>query len=352
MRIPMVKRHMRERCDSLLKQTQKMCQTVLGHLLFMKAKHSTSKIKRFVKERWNPFLIMTTWVMRKMVNEADMDFRIPGPPHSVVKHAQSTSGRELIQKIESHPNRHALQRDQRQNQSYNPLSPEPKKMIQDVGNIELCELLETEPQTQCTECVSYWNVGVVCCTCGHFLRKGKGENQQFISHTMDLSVPECVIKKGRPHGHRYGKKPGSRRLNGPIEEEMQKARCPRNPWPIPTEFRSRMIENHRHEELCRRWDALADEEHTHHLTEQEYFHYKNKWWLHSNKQGSNTMPLRHRSDFKQALSTLQRLQQEAREEPQVPIYSCKHKQWQLAQSSSSSWWSWQGSWWIPYPSEI
>ena len=26
-----------------------------------------------------------------MVNEADMDLRIPGPPHSVVKHAQSSS---------------------------------------------------------------------------------------------------------------------------------------------------------------------------------------------------------------------------------------------------------------------
>ena len=50
-----------------------------------------------------------------MVNEADMDFRIPGPPHSVVKYAQSTSVRELIQKIENHPARH-------QNQSLNPSS--------------------------------------------------------------------------------------------------------------------------------------------------------------------------------------------------------------------------------------
>ena len=33
-----------------------------------------------------------------MVNEADMDFRIPGLPHSVVKHVQSTSVRDLIQK--------------------------------------------------------------------------------------------------------------------------------------------------------------------------------------------------------------------------------------------------------------
>ena len=41
------------------------------------------------------------------------------------------------------------------------------------------------------------------------------------------------------------------------------------------------------------------------------------------------MPLRHRLDFKQALSTLQRLQQEAGEEPQVPT------QWEARSSSST-----------------
>ena len=39
-----------------------------------------------------------------------------------------------------------LQQDQRQNQAFYPSSPESKKMIQDVGNIELCELLETGTQ--------------------------------------------------------------------------------------------------------------------------------------------------------------------------------------------------------------
>ena len=52
-----------------------------------------------------------------MLNEVNMDFRIPGLPHSVVKHVQSTSVRELIQKIENHPDRHALQQDLRQNPS-------------------------------------------------------------------------------------------------------------------------------------------------------------------------------------------------------------------------------------------
>ena len=143
--------------------------------------------------------------------EADMDFKIPGLPHSIVKHAQSASVRELIQKIENHPNRHALQRDLRLNQSFIPFSPESNQMIHDVGNIELCELLETEPKTQRKVCLSYWDIGIVYCTCGHFLRKGREENQKFIKYTMDLlSIPDYVIKKGRPHGHRYGKKPGDR----------------------------------------------------------------------------------------------------------------------------------------------
>ena len=89
-----------------------------------------------------------------MLNQVNMDFRIPGLPHSVVKHAQSTSVRELVQKIENHPNRHALQQDLRQNQAYNPFSPESKRMIQDVGNVELFELIETDSKTQCKACLS------------------------------------------------------------------------------------------------------------------------------------------------------------------------------------------------------
>ena len=121
-----------------------------------------------------------------MVNEVNMDFRIPGLPHSVVKHAQRTSVRELIQKIENHPDRHALQQELRQNQAYNPFSPESKKMIQDVGNIELCELLETEPKTQCTACLSYWNIGIVYCTCEHFFQIETEVNRKFVKCTMDF----------------------------------------------------------------------------------------------------------------------------------------------------------------------
>ena len=68
-------------------------------------------------------------------------------------------------------------------------------------------------------------------------------------------------------------------------------------------------ENGRDEDACRQMDVLADEDHTHHLTPQEYYHYKSNWWLTSNKTGSDTVPVEHRPDFKQALSTLQQLKQ-------------------------------------------
>ena len=118
--------------------------------------------------------------------EEDMDFKIPGLPHSTVKQLQSASVGELIQKTENHPNRHALQRDLQQSQSFNSFSQESKQMIHEVGNIELSELLDTEPKTQRKVCLSCWDVGIVYCTCGHFLRKGTEENKKFVQYTTDL----------------------------------------------------------------------------------------------------------------------------------------------------------------------
>ena len=63
----------------------------------------------------------------RAINQEDIDFNIPGLPHSTVKQLHGASVRELIQKIENHPNRHALQRDLQQSQPFNPFSQEQKK---------------------------------------------------------------------------------------------------------------------------------------------------------------------------------------------------------------------------------
>ena len=71
------------------------------------------------------------------INEENIDFNIPGLPHSAVKRLHGASVQDFIQKIENHPHRHALQRDLQQCQQFNPFSKESKDMINEVGKIEM-----------------------------------------------------------------------------------------------------------------------------------------------------------------------------------------------------------------------
>ena len=141
--------------------------------------------------------------LTREIIEEDIDFKIPGLPHSTVKQLHGASVRNSIQKIENHPQQQALQRDLQKSQSFNPFSQESKEMIHEVGNIELCELLDMEPKAQCKVCLSYCDASIVYCTCGHFLRNGTEESEKFVQYAVDLlSIPNYYIKKGRPHGHR------------------------------------------------------------------------------------------------------------------------------------------------------
>ena len=103
------------------------------------------------------------------LEEMDIDFRVPGLSHAVVKEAEHFRIQELVEKIESHPHREALQADLQQNNVHNPFSNISKAMIRELGNVELFDLCETIPKVQCSQYLLYWNLGVIYCTCGQFL---------------------------------------------------------------------------------------------------------------------------------------------------------------------------------------
>ena len=143
------------------------------------------------------------------IDEENIDFNIPGVPNSTVKRSHGVNVRNLIQKIENHPQRQALQSDLQQHRQFNPFSRESQDAIQAAGNTELCEIVDVEPKAQCKACLSYCDVGIVYCTCGHFLRDDTTEHKKYIKSVLHLfSIPNFYIRKGRPHGHRYGKKEG------------------------------------------------------------------------------------------------------------------------------------------------
>ena len=140
-------------------------------------------------------------------DEENIDFNIPGVPNSMVKRSHGVNVHNLIQKIENHPQRRALQSDLQQYRQFNPFSRESQDAIKAAGNTELCEIVDVEPKAQCRACLTYWEVGIVYSTCGHFLRDDTTENKKYIKSVLGLfSIPNFYIRKGQPHGHRYGKK--------------------------------------------------------------------------------------------------------------------------------------------------
>ena len=274
-------------------------------------------------------------------DEENIDFNIPGVPNSMVKRSHGVNVHNLIQKIENHPQREALQSDRQQHRAFNPFSKESQDAIKDAGNTELCEIVDVEPKAQCRACLTYWDVGIVYCTCGRFLKDDTTANKKYIKSVLDLfSIPNFFIRKGRPHGHRYGKKEGARECHtaNQLQKKCRKRgyknihdRFIRDLW-----FRKTMIELGRSEEVILEMDRLANEDHTHIATEEELDVYRGNWWIRSNFVGSDTMPVRHRPDFKKALSTLHRLKK-----AEDKAYNQNWSQ------SSSSWWQWQTSWWHP-----
>ena len=128
------------------------------------------------------------------MEEHNIDFRVPGLSHSVLKEAGHLRVQELVQRIENHLHRAALQADLQQNNIYNPFSKNSKEMIRELGNVELFELCETTPKVQCSQCLLYWNQGIVYWTSGQCLIYNESRRKFNIRRLDAIFIPDHVIK--------------------------------------------------------------------------------------------------------------------------------------------------------------
>ena len=134
------------------------------------------------------------------IDEENIDFNISGVPNAMVKRSHAINVHNLIQQIENHPQRQALQSDRQQHQAFNPFSKESKDAIMAVGNTELCEIVDVEPKSQCRACLTYWDAGIVYCTCGHLMEDDTTENKKYISSVLDLfSIPNFLTSGRADH---------------------------------------------------------------------------------------------------------------------------------------------------------
>ena len=174
--------------------------------------------------------------------------------------------------------------------------------------------------------------------------------QNFNLWRLDaLSIPHYVIEEERPHGARHGKTEtqkkyyvahNARKRCLQINYDGIHDRFLRDPV-----FRDSQVEIDWTEQKCIEVDNLAQEDHSCRLSREEYLRYQKHWYLTLKKSGKNA-PMRLRSDFRAAVTIMNRLHRESGEERAEPIPFQQYQRWHPS-SSSSSWWDWDTSksWW-------
>ena len=94
----------------------------------------------------------------RAIDEENIDFNIPGVPHSTVKRSHGVNVRNLFRR-----SRTTLS-DMHFKVIFNNIdnsilsAKNHETLIKAAGNTELCELLDVEPKAQCKVCLSYWDV--------------------------------------------------------------------------------------------------------------------------------------------------------------------------------------------------
>ena len=103
-----------------------------------------------------------------------------------------------------------------------------------------------------------------------------------------------MIKKGRPHGHRYGKTPEKKEYH--LVRNLKKRCIERKFTGIHDrflrdhDFRKSMLQHDLDEDVCRKWSDLAEQDFTYRMSESDSFHYRHNWWISLNKSGNTGGP--------------------------------------------------------------
>ena len=137
----------------------------------------------------------------------NVDYRIPGKHHSAVEQ-QDTNRRDtvkkLIQQFESDPNKESFVQDLNKSEEIDEFSEKSQKLIADMNNTDIFELCETSSKKQCPECAFCWEIGIVYCTCGRYLKSSQ-RTEELDKNSYDvLPIPGNVIKKNTIRGAKHG----------------------------------------------------------------------------------------------------------------------------------------------------
>ena len=131
--------------------------------------------------------------------------------------------KRLIEKFENHKHKESFIQDLSQTQKINKFSKESQDLIADLNNTEIFELCEYSSKQQCPECNTYWDTGLIYCSCRRNLKSSKRPTE-FEQNNYDVTLIRCyVIKENSSRGAKHG--PSERqRMYYQAKQMLKKAR--------------------------------------------------------------------------------------------------------------------------------
>ena len=166
----------------------------------VKSSASTHIVEEFVFAEHRDTALSNANKFNLATDEENIDFNIPGVPNSMVKRSHGVNVHNLIQRIENHPQRQALQSDLQQHRPFNPFSRETQDAIKDAENTELCEIIDFLIQKHNAE--HAWRIGALALYTAHVDTSCKMIQQKTrsISFSCWISSPSRTFTSGRA-GH-------------------------------------------------------------------------------------------------------------------------------------------------------
>ena len=104
-------------------------------------------------------------VLADQKEEHEIDFRVPGLSHAVVKEAEhlrvQSRASTLDRKSSSSRSTSCRLAAEQRLQPIQQKKKKSKEMIRELGNVELFELCETTPKVPCSQRLLFWSHGIV-----------------------------------------------------------------------------------------------------------------------------------------------------------------------------------------------
>ena len=203
-----------------------------------------------------------------------------------------------------------------QTQKINKFSKESQVLTADLNNTEIFELCENSSKQQCPDCIAFWEIGKIYCSCGRNMKSSQSPTE-FEQNNYDVtSIPGYAIKKNSSHGAKHGHSE-RQRVYYQAKQMLKKARQKkhrRHPTILSRLYASESYRNSLYaigwrEKHIMLYDRIALEKHFYVATRPERIQNPKRWILTINAEGPQR-PLNQRPDFAQAKRECNRLHDE------------------------------------------